>query len=100
MPGIELLQASQTLIERKHFVRAVGRQEDHFVKRQFCLPTATLGTQLPPRVIDQNAPHEVRGDSEEMRSVLPVGISLSHEFYVGLMHESSRLQSMVPSLVP
>src|SRR5205807_6067923 len=57
--------------------------------------TATLGPHLAARVIDQNAPHEVRRDSKEMSPVLPVGISLCDQFHVGLMHQGSWLQGVI-----
>jgi hypothetical protein len=33
----------------------------------------------PARLVDEDAPHHLRGDGEELRPVLPLGVVLAHE---------------------
>jgi len=56
-------------------------------------PAALFAT---PRacVFHQNLPHHVRGDSDELRTIVPYGRLVGHEMQVGLMNESRRLQRM------
>jgi hypothetical protein len=52
------------------------------------------------RMIDQNAPHDLRRDTEELRAVAPRYALLSQEPDVRFVHERRRLQRMVPTLAP
>src|SRR5215472_12889923 len=52
---------------------------------------------LPGRV-DQNASHDARTDSKEMRAVMPVDISGIDQAQEGFVHNRSRLQSLAGML--
>ena len=52
---------------------------------------------MAARVIDQNPAHELRGDSEEVASVLPPHV-LSNQAKVSLMHEGGGLKYVVGPL--
>ena len=49
-------------------------------------------------MIDQDAPHGLRGDAEEMRAILPADCPLIDELYEGFVDERRRLQCVVTSL--
>jgi hypothetical protein len=46
-----------------------------------------LRTQLGAGVVDENPAHQVRGDPKEVRTVLPVDVSLARPLQVGLADE-------------
>jgi hypothetical protein len=51
-------------------------------------------------VIDQNPPHQLRSDAEEVRTTRPGCPPLIHEMQVQLVHEGSGIQGMVVALAP
>jgi hypothetical protein len=59
---------------------------------------ASLGAQLVARVIDENSPHQLRRDREEVGTVLPVGVALIDQLEVRLVDDGRRLQTIGPPL--
>jgi hypothetical protein len=59
---------------------------------------AALLAQCASRVIDQNAPHHLRRDCEEVSAVLPIDVSLIEQFHVRFVHDRRRLQPAMPPL--
>lgn len=55
---------------------------------------------LPPRMIDQDAPHELRRDGKEMNPVVPAYRGVPHQSQIGLMHERRALQRVIRTLLP
>ena len=53
---------------------------------------------MATRVIDQNLPHELRGHSEEMSTILPLWQSLFGHAHVGFVHQGRALQRVVGTL--
>jgi hypothetical protein len=51
-------------------------------------------------VIDQDAAHDLRRDTKEMRSILPIHLALIDEPDEHLVHKGSRLQGVVSPLAP
>ncbi len=64
-------QLLQRLIQREQVVRLVRRDSGHVdaVQLGALEISAVTHRQLPPRAIDQNAPHRLGGGAEEMRPV-------------------------------
>jgi hypothetical protein len=62
--------------------------------------TAPLCGSPRPRVIHQNASHDVGGGAEEMRAVLPVFLSLVIRSTLRFVNERRGLQRMVRALCP
>ena len=60
----------------------------------------------PPRLaaapgasaIHQDVPHDLGGEAEELRPVLPLHVGLVHELQVGLVYEGVRLQGVARTL--
>jgi hypothetical protein len=52
------------------------------------------------RMIDQDAPHDLRGYPEEMRPILPRHPLLPDEAQIRLVHQGSRRQRVVRAFVP
>jgi hypothetical protein len=51
-------------------------------------------------VIDQDPAHDLRRDTKEMRSILPIDLALVDEPHVRLMNKGRRLQGVVGPFVP
>jgi hypothetical protein len=51
-------------------------------------------------VIDQDPSHDLRRDTIEMRSIVPIDLALADEPHVHLMNQCRRLQRVVGPLVP
>ena len=51
-------------------------------------------------VIDQDATHDVRGDTKEVRPILPVNLPLIDKPDKHLVHKSRRLQGVIGPLAP
>ena len=60
--------------------------------------TATLCIRVATRVIDENAPHYLRRDGEEMRTIGPVNVFLIDEPNVSLVDEGCGLKRVTFSL--
>ena len=58
---------------------------------------AALGVPVPPRVIDQNAPHNLRRDREEVRTIGPLHVLLIHETNVSFIDERGGLKGVALS---
>src|SRR5690349_4815646 len=54
--------------------------------------------QLTPRVVDENPPHQLRGNREEVSAVLPVHFSLGEQLDVSLIDDGGGLQPVVAPL--
>ena len=52
------------------------------------------------RMVDEDPSHDLRGDSEELRPVVPVHVALRIESQPRFMREPSRLQGMAVALAP
>ena len=50
---------------------------------------------MGPRVINQNAPHHLRGDAEEVSAVLPRRGALIDEPQIGFVDETGSLQGVI-----
>jgi len=60
---------------------------------------ATFVGKLAPRVVDQDPPHHLRGDREEVPAVVPVDLALSEQLDVRLVHHGGRLHPVVSPFV-
>ena len=73
---IDLRQRRQRFIERQQIDIGFGLGRRHrLVQRQFRRRTAAFLAVLMARVIDENAPHHLRRDPEEVRAVLPLHVA-------------------------
>lgn len=64
------------------------------------LSPASLLSEMVPRVIDQNASHELRRDAKEVSTAFPIHLALLHEPNIGFVNESGGSQSVIRPLVP
>ena len=86
-------------IERVDGVDRPRRRRRPVVELHRQLAAAALLPQRLPRMIDDDAPHELRGEREEVAAVLPVDVPLSEQLEVGLVDHDRRLQPIVAPFV-
>jgi hypothetical protein len=72
-------EAGQRVIERYQVRRALLRQHGSLVKRHLHRTATALGVAMLSGVVDQDAPHQLSGDAEEVSAVLPPNPPLIHE---------------------
>lgn len=85
--GVEGGEPRQHLIQREN-IDTASRRGTGCVNQGHRPHAATaFGSRARPRVIDQDSPHQLRGDAKELRAVLPVRAVLIDQFQIGLVHE-------------
>ncbi len=95
--GIERRQPLKRTIDRKHVLgprRIVSLFQCH-VDRDPRRGVAALGRVACTGVIHQDAAHELRGESEEVRAILPGRPPLIHKAEVELVNESGRNERVI-----
>jgi hypothetical protein len=70
-------------------------QIERLIHRHTDLSAAAFGPLFAARVIYQNVAHDLRGQSKEVRLVLPVNRILSGQLQIGFVHERGGLQGML-----
>jgi hypothetical protein len=50
-------------------------------------------------MVNQNAAHRLRGDTEKVCAILPIHTCLIYEFEIGFVHERGRLQGVIRTLL-
>ena len=88
-------QLSKRLFQEQNLAVALLPSADVFVERQPDRRARPFGGLALARVIDQDAPHHLRRQAEEVRPILPVDAILAGESDVGLVDERGRLQRVV-----
>src|SRR5262249_24930244 len=74
-------------------------KQDHGAIQRDFVPCVSLGGISPPGVLDQNLPHQVSADREEMLTVLKVHRLLFHQAEIGLMNQGGCLHCVTGTLV-
>ena len=72
--------------------------DEAFVEGDAQPAARSLGHLPASRVIDQDAPHHLRGQTKEMRAVLPRDGFLAQQAHEGFMHQCRGLQRVIRSL--
>ena len=70
------------------------RSRDRVVKRHAGPSAGALGHLAAPRVVHEDAPHHLGRHGEELRAILPVGVSLVDQAEVRLVDQGGRLQEV------
>src|SRR4029453_15688171 len=99
--GVERFELLQRRVERdrvEYVERGFRRLQKRIAQFHVDGAAAMFLTQLAPRVIDENPPHQLSGDREEVSAVLPVHLSLGKQLDVSLVDDGGRLQAVVAPL--
>ena len=68
------------------------------VDRDLCDASTALEPSVVAGVVHDDAPHQLCGDAEEVRAILPVNRPLPNELEIGLVHERRGLQRVIAPL--
>lgn len=92
MPLIDGFEALQCLVERQHVTPHGSRSKlKRFIQRHPRDATASFRGITRPRMVDENLPHQSRGDTEKVRSAVPPNLPSVHEPEKRLMNERGGL---------
>ena len=94
---IEARQGGDRVVER-HQVRGWIASDDSGLVQIDMLHTCTALDVMSTSMIDQDAPHHLGRNSEEMGTILPAHAVVSHQAQVGLVHEGGRLERVAAAL--
>src|ERR1043165_1738584 len=82
----------QRLIKSNQFTALIRSYRCCFFERDLLRAAAALGVRVAPRVIDQDPPHDLRGDGEEVRTIGPLHVFLIDETNVSFVDERGGLE--------
>jgi len=97
--GIELRQPFQGDVDVQHVRGLLRRELSGLVEGQLPGPSASLGIAVAARMIDQNATHHLRGESDEVQRVAPLHPALIDQSHEGFVNERRGLEGMTGTLV-
>ena len=92
-------KAGERVVQCQDVIALAGREGEHFVERHGRHTSAAFLAAMPPRMVDENLPHQVRGHAIEMRAAFPFRRVLRYEPHVRLVDQGCRLQSVGGVLV-
>src|SRR5688572_5731177 len=78
-PRIERRQGIERGVQRNEVAAALRRRDERVAQRHPPKAAATLEIPLTPRVIDQDVPHQRRGECEEVRAIPQADAATLHE---------------------
>ena len=90
----EGFEARQGGVERHQFARALFVGDVDAVERDLVHAAAALLPRRPARVVDDDLPHRLGGDGEEVAAVRPVGPGAVDQLQVGLVHEHRGIERL------
>src|SRR5262245_47228394 len=98
--SVDLGQAIERMVQRKDGYLVWRGDVLPFVHRHTRHTLASLVRAVTTSVVDQDAPHDLRRHTKEVRAILPIDLALVDEPDVRLMDQGRRLQGVVRALVP
>ena len=102
--GINFSQRVEGIIKCHELFRTTASQIRELVEIHPLGAAASFGRQSAACPVQQNMPHDLGGDCEEMGTVLPINILDVDQLQVGLVDQGGCLQgvpgALVPQLVP
>ena len=99
-PRIECRQGIERGVQRNEVAAALRRRDERVAQRHPPKAAATLDVPLAARVIDQDVPHERRGEGEEVRAIPQADAATPHEAHIRLIDERCGLERVTRRLAP
>jgi hypothetical protein len=96
---IDLFERVEGFIQRQQIVGRLRRDNVSFVDLQQLWIVAALACAATARSIDEDLPHQPRGDGVEMRAILPLETPDVQQPQVGFVDECRGLQRLARALV-
>jgi hypothetical protein len=97
-PRIKDGQALERPIQRDEIDRAFGRHKRRFVEADLLGAAAALRVASGARVIDEDSPHEPRGNPKKVSAILPAGRFAVRESQKHFVHKGGGLKCVTFSL--
>ena len=92
---ISLSEALERFVQTHQFAALIRNDCSNFLERNLLRAAASLRVTVSSRVIDQDAPHDLGGDREEMRVICPVHILLIDHTDVSFIYQGSGLKCVI-----
>ncbi len=90
----EGLEPGQRGVERHELARAFLVGDVDAVERDLVHAAAALLPRCPARVVDDDLPHRLGGDGEEVAAIRPVGAGAVDQLEIRLVHEHRRVDRL------
>jgi hypothetical protein len=87
-------QARQRIVECHHIDVPDAGLVDHLAERERYMRAAALRGVAAASVVDENTPHQLRRDCEEVRPILPAYLALIDDAHVDLMDQRGCLEGV------
>jgi eukaryotic-like serine/threonine-protein kinase len=97
---ILFFQSVQRLVKIQKDFRMRCAHIRHRFERDLRLAAAAFARVPRARVVHQNLPHQLRGNTEKMRAIAIIRLVLPYQPHVGFMHQRGRLKSVVGAFAP
>jgi hypothetical protein len=95
---VYLFQLRQRLIYGEQVYVALGCNRHCLVERNAMLATTSLESAAAASMANQNPPHHLRSNAEELRPVLPFHSVLVNQSEINLVHQRGRLKRVTGAL--
>ena len=96
--AIDGFQALERIIQREHGYLVGNGRLDSLIDRHALDTIAPLARVVATGVVDEDPPHDLCGDTKEMRSTPPIDLPLIDESQVRFVDERRRLQGVAHPL--
>src|SRR5688572_30690537 len=95
---IQLFEPGQRLVDLNQIRGAIFGDNKSFIERSLVYAAAALFTAPRFGIVQQDAPHDLRGDSEKVSAILPADVPLIHQLEIGFVDERGGLKGMAGPL--
>jgi len=97
---IEFGEAAESFIQC-HDIRGFPLgNSSRFFQKYLLKAVAALLRVMAAAVVDQDTPHQLCGDAQELLPIFPTNFSLIRQAKISLMHQGSSLQGVIAALPP
>jgi hypothetical protein len=95
---VHLRQTLKCFIQPEQLQTLIRSYSCSFFQRNLLRSAAALGVSVTPRMVDEYAPHYLRRDGEEVRTIGPMYVPLIYEADVSFVYEGGGLECVTFSL--
>ena len=99
MIGIDGAEPVQRLVDGEDVDLVRRAESEGIVERHLLQAASALGGRALARVVDEDASHQLRGDAEKMRAVLPAYVTLIDQLHERFVDERGRLERVLRPLL-
>ena len=97
---VQLAEFGERIVQFNQFDGALCGNRESFIERQRLASSSAPLRSPGPRHVDQNPSHELSGNSEKLRAILPSHVLLPEKPKVGFMDQSGGLERMACGFTP